>query len=285
MIKGSISCKVFQLMIAGLLTALIVLSGCENKSNATSSDSSAPASSKSSGASDSEKGAQTVAAYQKTIDIPYSKGRIRMTIVSPDEGTKVYEVEALRKQTADETMTLSHVVKPDTESDLASLSVEKKTEKTQNVSFAQGTGKFVEYDTSKQTFGGLTAQELLGGELQRYNFKYLGEKQVDGVKTSEVESTLKPNEESPITRVVTLFREDNSLPAEIHLFNSKGEEIRTFHITDYKTVDGHPVIWKTVIDNHVRNSKITIDVLNISFPAKMDDSMFTRDNLKRLVVK
>src|SRR5690348_11808969 len=68
-----------------------------------------------------QKGEQIVAGYLKAIDIPYSKGRIKMTVVTSDQGTKVYEAEVIRRQTPDQTETLTHVVKPENESDLATL--------------------------------------------------------------------------------------------------------------------------------------------------------------------
>jgi len=271
------------LFLTILILVICCFAGCGGNDNGNARPvSSAP---KPTNADSHQKGAEIVAAYQKAIDIPFSKGRIKMTVDSPEEGKKIYEAEVIRRQTDDQTDTLTHVVKPETESDLATLAIEKKGQKTENVSYAQSTSKFVEYDSSKQTFGGLTAQELLGGELDKYNFNYLGEKDVDGAKTYEVESTLKPNEDSPLARVITLFREDNSLPVEIHIFNSKGDEMRTFHVREIRTVDGHSITWKTEIDNLVKKTKITIDVLNISFPPKMDADLFTRDNLKRLVVK
>jgi len=271
------------LFLTILIFALFSFAGCSGNDNGSAHPvSSTPTSTN---VDTHKKGAEIVTAYQKAIDIPFSKGRIKMTVDSPEEGKKVYEAEVIRRQTTDQTDTLTHVVKPETESDLATLAIEKKGQKTENVSYAQSTSRFVEYDSSKQTFGGLTAQELLGGELDKYNFNYLGEKDVDGAKAYQVESTLKPNEDSPIARVITLFREDNGLPVEIHIFNSKGDEMRTFHVREIRAVDGHPITWKTEIDNLVKKTKITIDVLNISFPPKMDADLFTRDNLKRLVVK
>src|SRR5258708_14744151 len=156
-----------------------------------------------------EKGTKIVADFHAADGAMYSKGRIKMTVVAAGEPTTVYEADVLRKQTPEERVTLSHVVKPEASSDIASLSVEKKNEKTLNVSYAQSTGKFVEYDSSKQLFGGLTAQELLGGELEKYDFNYLSEKTIDGAKTYEVESILKPNEDSIIARSVTFFIDDN----------------------------------------------------------------------------
>ena len=277
--KRKFTIALFILAASGLL----LLTACGPDNSAKNSETAKPSGG---GAVDSKaKGAQIVADFHKADSAAYSKGRIKMTVAVEGEPTVVYEADVLRKQTPEERVTLTHVVKPVASSDMASLSVEKKDEKTLNVSYAQSTGKFVEYESSKQLFGGLTAQELLGGELEKYDFNYLGEKMVDGAKTYEVESKLKSDQDSIIARSVTLFREDNKLPAEIHMFNSKGDEIRTVHVAEYRTVEGHQTPWKTDIDNLSRKAKITIEVLSLSFPDKMDDKLFERDNLKRLVAR
>src|SRR5258708_24996187 len=277
--ERKIMIALFILVTSGLL----LLTACGPDNSTKSNESAKPAGA---GATDSKaRGAQIVADFHKADGAAYSKGRIRMTVTSAGEPTTVWEADVLRKQTLEERITLSHVVKPEASSDMASLSVEKKDEKTLNVSYAQSTGKFVEYDSNKQMFGGLTAQELLGGELEKYDFNYLGEKTIDGAKTFEVESKLKPDQDSIIARSVTFFREDNKFPAEIHMFNSKGDEIRTVHVTEYKTVEGRQTVWKTDIDNQSRKAKISVEVMSLSFPEKMDDKLFARDNLKRLVAR
>jgi hypothetical protein len=272
-------------LIASVILAvsgLLLFTACGPEGSGKTSENAKPSGSS---VDSKEMGARIVDDFHKADGAPYSKGRIRMTVVTQGEPTTIYEADVMRKQTPDERITLSHVVKPEASSDMASLSVEKKNEKTQNVSYAQSTGKFVEYDSNKQMFGGMTAQELLGGELEKYDFTYKGEKTIDGVKTFEVESKLKPDQDSVIARSVTFFRQDSKLPTEVHMFNTKGDEIRTVRVTEFRTVEGHQTPWKTDVDNPGRKAKITIEVLSLTFPDKMDDKLFARDNLKRLVAR
>ena len=92
---------------------------------------------------------------------PYRKNRVRMTIATPSEPVKVYELEIWRKQTPAETLTLTHIVQPADENDLAALSVERKEQPAINVTYVSSTDQFRETGTNKMFFGGLTAQELL----------------------------------------------------------------------------------------------------------------------------
>lgn len=233
------------------------------------------------GVSSAQRGAEIVAEFLKRDAAPYRKNRVRMTIVAPPEPPKIYELELWRKQTPAETLTLTHVVQPAAESDLAALSIEKPGAPTVNVTYVSSTGDFRETGTNKMFFGGLTAQELLG-EWDKYDYRLLGEKDLQGVKVYEVEGTLKQGVDSAIAKSKTLFRADTYLPAELRLFNSGGDLVRTFQVTKFKTVDGREVVWQMEIENHVRQAKISIETLSVDFPAKADDAMFARERLKQL---
>ena len=231
-----------------------------------------------------ERGIQIVAEYLKRDAAPYRKSRVRMTIASTSEPQKVYELDIWRKQTAAETLTLTHVVQPADESDLAALSVERKGEPTVNVTYVSSTDQFRETGTNKMFFGGLTAQELLG-EWDKYDYSLVDEKDLGGIKVFEVEGTLKPSADSVIARTRTLFRADTNLPAEMHLFNSESKELRTFQVRKYRNVGGRDVVWLTEIENHLRPTIVTIETLSLDWPEKTDDAMFTRDHLKQLALR
>jgi hypothetical protein len=228
-----------------------------------------------------ERGTQIVAEYLKRDAAPYRKQRVRLTITSTSEPNKAYELEIWRKQTENETLTLTHVVQPADENDLAALSVERKGEPAINVTYVSSTDQFRETGTNKMFFGGLTAQELLG-QWDLYDYSLLDEKDLNGVKTMEVEGTLKPGAESVLAKTRTLFRADNYLPAEMHLFDSGGQEVRTFQVKKYNSVAGRDAVWLTEIENHVRPTKVTIETLSLDFPDKADDTLFTRERLKQL---
>lgn len=228
-----------------------------------------------------ELGEQVVAEYLKRDAAPYRKSRVRMTISSPSETVKSYELEVSRKQTPDETITLTQVIQPASENDLASLTIERKGQSAVNITRGSA-GQFRETGTNKMFFGGLTAQELLG-EWDKYDYRLISEKVLDdGVKVYEIEGTIKPSTGSVIARTVTLFRSDNYQPAELRLFGSGDKKLRTFRVTAYRDFEGRTVASHTEIENHIRNTKIDVEILSLSFPDRMEDEMFTRDWLKRI---
>ncbi len=258
-------------ILAVFILGLLFGSSCKREASAPSADN----------AVRQQRGAEIVGEYLKRDASPYRKNRVRMTIASPSEPVKVYELEIWRKQTPAETLTLTHIVQPADENDLAALSVERPGQPATNITYVSSTDQFRETGTNKMFFGGLTAQELLG-EWDKYGYQLLSEKDLNGVKVYEVEGNLKVPGYSVITRSVTLFRSDNYLPAEMHLFNSEGNELRSFKVSKYGNVAGRDVIWLTEIDNLSRQTKITIETLGLEFPAKVDEAIFTRDRLKQI---
>jgi hypothetical protein len=85
-----------------------------------------------------------------------------------------------------------------------------------------------------------------------------------------------------LAKTRTLFRADTYLPAEMHLFDSGGQEVRTFQVKTYRNVAGRDAIWLTEIENRLRSTKITIETLSLEFPDKADDAIFSRERLKQL---
>ncbi|MEO6655768.1 MAG: outer membrane lipoprotein-sorting protein [Pyrinomonadaceae bacterium] len=231
-----------------------------------------------------KRGEEIVGEFLKRDASPFRKIRVRFTIKAEDEPEKVYELDTWRKQTADGTTTLSQIIKPVEDSDLGSLTIEQKGQKTTVVTYAASRGEFRETDTKKMFFGGLTAGELLG-EWDKFAFKFLSEKEIGGYKVFEVEGKLKSEAESVVSRMNVLFRVENYLPAEIHLFDTTGREIRTYQFSDYKEVAEHPYAAKTEVENPVYKAKIVIEILGRELPATLDDALFTREKLKQFVRK
>jgi hypothetical protein len=256
----------------GILLSLLVGSSCKRDTSAPSTDNAEMR---------KQRGAQVVQEYLKRDASPYRKNRVRMTIAEPSAPVKVYELEIWRKQTPAEILTLTHIVQPADENDLAALSVERQGQPAINVTYVSSADQFRETGTNKMFFGGLTAQELLG-EWDKYDYQLLSEKDLNGVKVYEVEGNLKSPGYSVIARSITLFRADNYLPAEMHLFNTEGKQLRSFKVTKYGNVSGRDVMWLTEIDNLSRQTKITIETLGLEFPEKVDESIFTRERLKQI---
>ena len=265
--------------IAALAALLFVLTaaGCggEGTSAPNSPDTSAPA-------AESKRGQEIIAEFLKRDAAPFRKARVRFIVKTDGEPDKVYEIDTWRKQMPDATTTLSQIVKPADESDLASLTIEPAGQKATVVTYAASRNEFRETDTNKIFFGGLTAGELLG-EWGKFTYRYLGEKEVNGRKLLEVEGKLKDGMSSVVARMNVLFRSDYFLPTELHLFDNTGKEIRTYKTVEFKDDTTHPYALKTEVDNPVYKSHVVIEILSQEFPKAIDDMVFTRERLKQPV--
>lgn len=267
--------KYDQIAVYAIFLCLFALSGCGGKENpATISTPDSPA----------KRGEQIVAEFLKRDAAPFRKARVRFTIKTEGDADKIYEIDTWRKQTPETTTTLSQIIKPEEDSDLASLTTEPVGQKTTVVTYAASLGEFRETDTNKMFFGGLTAGELLG-EWGKFDYSLAGEKDVSGKKAYEVEGKIKDGATSVVSRMTVLFRSDNYLPAEIHLFDNNGREIRTYKVTEFKDDPNHPYAAKTEVDNPVYKAHISIEILSQEFPASLDDSIFSREKLKQIVRK
>jgi len=261
-----------------IATALLLYVGC----GGTGVNTAPPATTKTDAKDD--RGPQIVAEYLKRDAAPYRKNRVRFTITEEGEQPKVYEIESSRKQAGDETTTFTQIVSPAEDSGLGSLTLEAKDKKTVVVTYAASRGEFRETDTRKMFFGGLTAGELLG-EWYKFDYKFLGEKDVAGVKVFEVEGKLKQGEDSIASRITVLFRSDNYLPVGLHMFGNNDQEIRVYKTTKIAGEPGREYSARIEVESLVYKSHIIIERLTNEFPAKMDDAMFVREKLKETVKK
>jgi len=231
-----------------------------------------------------DRGNEIVAEHLKRDASPYRKDRVRFTVRSESDPVEVYEIDVWRRQMEKGTDTLSILVKPAEDAGSGSLATETPGKPTVNVTYAASRDEFRETDTGKMFFGGLTVQELLG-EWNKYDFKFVGEKDVDGKKAFEVEGKLKDGQKSVIASQKVLFDAQNYLLLESRLFDSGGKEIRTYHQKEIKSDAARPYVSKTEVENLIYNSKITVEILSREYPATVDDSMFSREKLKQSVRK
>ena len=231
-----------------------------------------------------DRGDEVISEYLRRDAAPYRKMRVRFTIRTTDEPDKTYEIDAYRRQSPESTATLTQIIKPEEDSDLGSLTLETKGQKTLIVTYAPSRGEFRETDTHKMFFGGLTAGELLG-EWDQFAFRQTGESAIDGRKVILLEGKARAGATSVASRMTASFTADNFVPAEVHMFDNNDREIRTYRSVEIKDDPQHPYVSKSEVDNPIYKAKITIEVLEREFPAAIDDSMFVKDKLKQLVRK
>ena len=224
------------------------------------------------------RGRQIVDEYLKRDGSPYRKSKIKFTVTEEGEAAKVYEIDSWRKQTPDQTTTLTQIVSPADEAG-SSLTVEAKGQKTVITTYANSLNEFRDTDSKKMFIGGLTAGELLG-DWDQFNYQFIGEKQLNGARVFDVEGKLKPDGDSIVSRMVVSFRAGDYVPAESHMYGADSKELRVYRTATIKGDPTHPYASRIEVDNNVYNSHIVIEVLSQEYPQSIDDAMFTKDKLK-----
>jgi hypothetical protein len=262
---------------SGLLIACALANfGCTDRATVNPSSNS-----QSEAGSSANKGSEAMAEYLKRDQAPFRKNRVRFTISSEDDPQKIFEIDTLRKQAGTDTLTVTQIVKPAEESDLASLTIESEGKPTSVTTYVASMDEFRETDTGRMFFGGLTAGELLG-EWNKFDYRLIGEKAVDGQQMLELEGKLKKPSSSLIAKMNILMRADNYLPVDIQMFDAGGRHLRSYKVSEVKTDSKGPYASRTEIENLVYKTKVVVDVLNREFPSNADESIFTRDRLKKI---
>jgi len=230
-----------------------------------------------------DRGEQIISEFLKRDFAPFRQSRMRFTITEKEEEI-IYEVDVWRKQLENSSLTLTHIVKPTEDRDLSTLIEEHSDKETVVTTYIKSQNQFRETKPNKSFFGGVPTQELIG-EWSKFKFTFLGEKELNGIKVFEVEGKLIPGKSSQADKMSVSFRVDNYLPAEIQIYNNVGKKLRTFRIKDYKSEANHPYISKTEIENHVFQTYLTVEVLSLSYPERIDDAFFTREKLQEFAQK
>jgi hypothetical protein len=227
-----------------------------------------------------DRGNEIVDEYVRRSASPYRKDAVRLTVRGGSEPEVVYELDVYRRQNESGTTTLSIIKKPAENAGTASLSIEVPDEPTVNVTYSAARGDFRETGTEKMYFGGLTIQELLG-EWSKYDHTFKGER-TEGQDTRwEVAGKLKDGKRSLIETTTLFFDSETNLPVATELFDRSGKKLRTYKAGRIASTGGKPYVSVMNVENHIYNTQITIEVLSRAYPETLDDSLFTRERLKR----
>src|SRR4051812_42896107 len=96
--------KTYQI-ISLLILNMIFFSGCQKSEEPPGNTSNVKLNTAN---QSNDRGEEIVKSYLKADAVPYRKSRLRFTIISETDPTLIYEIDVWRKQTENETLTLTH---------------------------------------------------------------------------------------------------------------------------------------------------------------------------------
>ena len=93
-----------------------------------------------------------------------------------------------------------------------------------------------------------------------------------------------PKPEAPVTwdKIIQWIRVDDYLPLRGEYFNERGERVRSIAFSEFKTMHGRtlPAVMTLYEDKNPGHST-SLELVDVEFNAKINESVFTQQNLKR----
>jgi len=134
-------------------------------------------------------------------------------------------------------------------------------------------------------FKGLTisVQELIGGELQKYDHQAKGMKQIDGIRCHEVENRIKPKfkNDSNYPRSASYFREDNGMLQKWELFGDSDKLEKVIYADEIKKIQGNWTVTVARVEDFRKKGKLVLKLIEGHYDPPLSDELFNEDYLKQ----
>lgn len=116
-----------------------------------------------------------------------------------------------------------------------------------------------------------------------FSSKKLGSEKKEGYDCYKIEMIRKEGSEAGYSRLIMWIIKDNLFPVVIDYYDNDNPELRLKTLIQYdiREVEGIPTAMKIVMYNKQESSQTNIEIIEIQYNVKLDDSLFTERNLKR----
>jgi hypothetical protein len=271
-----------------LACALLTLSGCNNSGSKTDNrpaNSSAQPASPASTAVDASQIIERNRALDNSRD---STVKLRARIEGSDTAPPEVAMTIYRKRADDgRLLMLIEFTSPPLERDRSAIVTVSPQGEVEGTRYAQSGDTFV---STKGVLGedslfGMTLQELIDGQPEKYVFKVTGEEAVGSMPVYKLEGALKPAEESKFNRLVMLVSKENSALLGAEFYDNHNEIVRRLTVEKIEQVAGHPTRMRWIVDNPEKQKKIEFTTADAKYDQNLSDSIFTREHLKKITLK
>lgn len=208
---------------------------------------------------------------------------MRLQVEEANGKRETLEFQLQRKYSADRTATFLRVTAPREESDKALLAIEKPQQATEAFSYLAGLKRFARLNSGNTLNfrnSKVAVQELLGLELNQYDFNAGERSAQEGVELIQVEGKAKLDLNLAYPRLLVFFRADNQQPARFELFNDGNERVKTIRVEEVKPIQNHQTITKVAVEEHQTQRKLKQEIRAIKYDQKLSDQIFTESYLK-----
>lgn len=154
----------------------------------------------------------------------------------------------------------------------------------EGVRYVQSTDSFIvtrDLMTEEALFG-LTLQELVDGQPEKYDFTLAGEETLEGTAVYRLEGKLKHGAESKFPRVVLLISKQTFAAVQAEFYDNHDESARKLIVSKIERLAGRWTRMRWAIDNRARGKKIDFEAVDVRYDPGLKDSIFTREHLKKI---
>ena len=274
---------------AAVLAAVLLLAGCNGKSTTSPNNASPP-----SPAAPTVDAAQIIERNRNLDNIRDSVMKLRARIQVENPAAQLIpippevQVTQYRKRAAGggETM-LVEFTAPPTQRDLSALITVTPAGEVEATRYNQSSNNFVSSRgvLSEDSLFGMTLQELIGGQPEKYDWKVAGEETFNSTPVYRLEGRLKPAAESKFSRLVMFITKDNFAALGAEFYDDHDELMRRMTVDKLSEVGGHLTRMHWTVDNRAKQKKVEFETLNASYDQNLSDALFSHDQLKKIAVK
>jgi len=129
----------------------------------------------------------------------------------------------------------------------------------------------------------ISVQELIGGELHKYNHQYRGAQTVDSISCQLVESTLRDQfkNDSNYPRTLIYLRDDNGMPLKWELFGNSNRLEKRIQVEEIKQLNGVWTLNQVRVDDLKKKSQLRLILKEVDYHPDLKDQMFSELYLKQ----
>jgi hypothetical protein len=197
------------------------------------------------------------------------------------------EMTVSTKRSASGQSMLVEFTSPASQRDLDALMSINSSGDVDGTRYNQSGGNFVATKgvLNEDSLFGMTLQEFLGGQPEKYDLKLIGEDTFNQTPVYRLDGKLKPSTESRFDRLVMLVAKDNFATLAAEFYDEHDQLSRRMTVDKQGQIGGHWERLHWTVDNRAKEKKVEFETLDAKYDQNLSDALFTRENLKKIATK
>lgn len=219
----------------------------------------------------------------KTFSYENSEAKIKMILIDKDKNKEERGVVIKSKTTDKTTKTISVFSGGAEVNGVKFLSFEKNDETEQYVYYpAQNkVNRIISKSNKSERFlsTDFTYYDLEGNYRKNATFTKLTDEKVGTFDCYVIDAIPKKDEDSIYSKVTIYIRKDDYIPIKIKFYNKNKEFYKEYIVKKIKTENNKKIISLSQMVDKTRKHATLLELETINLDAKIDDSVFNKENL------